>query len=129
MEKAKKDVPVSASPGSAAYRPAQDSHRHRASIRKAVSCIVQLRHGASLILPDKTIDLNLTGVFVEMDTQGIAVGDSIEVWIGAGSVDQEPLELILPADVVRIEGRGVALKFRPYPGKAYTELVNLLYAR
>jgi hypothetical protein len=35
---------------------------------------------------------------------------------------------MLPADVVRIEGRGVALKFRRYSSKAYTELVNLLYA-
>jgi len=128
MEKTKMDISVSALPGATAYRPVQDSHRHRASIRKAVSCIVQLRHGANLILPHKTTDLNLTGVFVEMDTQGVAPGDFIEVWIGAGSVDQKPLELILSAHVVRIEGHGVALKFRPYPSKAYTELVNLLYA-
>jgi len=128
MEKTRIDVPVSASSGSAAYRPAQDSHRHRASIRKAVSCVVQLRHGANLILLHKTIDLNLTGIFVEMDTQGVAVGDRLEVWIGSGSVHQKPSELMLPADVVRIEGRGVALKFRRYSSKAYTELVNLLYA-
>lgn len=128
MEKPGKDVPVSALPDTTAYRPEQDSRLQRASIRKTVACIVQLQHGANLILTRKAENLNLTGIFVEMDTQGVVVGDYFEVWIGAESAHQKSLELTLPADVVRVEGRGIALKFRPYPGNAYTALVNLLYA-
>lgn len=128
MENPEKEVSVTTAHDPMAYRPGQDSRRQRASIRKTVSCIVQLQHGASLILPRKAEDLSLTGIFVEMDTQGVAVGDSIEVWIGAENTHQKHLELALPAEVVRIEDRGAALKFRPYPGKAYTVLVNLLYA-
>lgn len=128
MEKPDKDVSVTTSGGTRVYRPERDSHRQRASIRKVVSCIVQLRFGASLILPRKAEDLNLTGIFVEMDTPGIVVGDSMEVWIGAEIEHQKPVEMILPAEVVRVEERGLALKFRPYPSKAYTQLVSLLYA-
>ena len=128
MEKSKKEISVSTSPGYTAHSPAQGSSRQRASIRKTVACTVQLRHGATLILPRTVGDLNLTGVFVEMDTQGIAVGDRIEVWIGAGSANQNPFDLILQSDVVRVDERGLALKFQSYPSKAYTELVNLLYA-
>ena len=128
MEESEKEISVTASQGSTAYQPAPVSHRQRASIRKTVSCTVQLRHGATFILPRTVTDLNLTGIFVEMDTQGVVVGDRIEVWIGAGSTQQNPFELILQSDVVRVEERGLALKFLSYPSKAYTALVNLLYA-
>ena len=128
MEKSKKEISVSTSPGYTAHSPAQGSSRQRASIRKTVACTVQLRHGATLIFPRTVEDLNLTGIFVGMDTQGIAVGDRIEVWVGAGNTNQNPFDLILQSDVVRVEERGLALKFQSYPSKAYTELVNLLYA-
>ena len=122
------DVPGTAQPGSTAYRPIQGSLRKRASIRKAVSCSVQVRHGDSFIIPRVAEDLSLTGIFVEMDTQDISIGDSVEVWVGVTNKLQQPLELVLSADVVRIHDNGLALKFRAYPNKAYTELVNLLYA-
>lgn len=128
MEDSEKEISVTVQQGSTAHQPAPASQRQRASIRKTVSCTVQLRHAATLILPCTVADLNLTGIFVEMDTQGVAVGDRIEVWIGAGSTQQNPFDLILQSDVVRIEDRGLALKFLSYPSKAYTELVNLLYA-
>ncbi len=128
MDKPEKDVPVTAQTGTAGYQTGQSTLRQRSSIRRPASCTVQLRHGANIILTRKVEDLSLTGLFVEMDTRDIALGDSIEVWIGALNRVQRPLELALTADVVRIEDHGVALRFRAYPSKTYTELVNLLYA-
>lgn len=128
MEESKKEISATLLPGYTAHPPAQGSHRQRTSIRKTVACTVQLRYENSLILPRTVEDLNLTGIFVEMDTQGISVGDRIEVWIGAGSANQNPFELNLQSTVLRVEERGLALKFQSCPSKAYTELVNLLYA-
>ena len=128
MDKSEKDVPVATQPVATGYPPGQSSLRQRTSIRKPASCTVQVRLGANFLLIENAQDLSLTGIFVDMDTRNVLPGDSIEVRIGAVSRFQQPLELVLPADVVRVEDGGAALRFRAYPSKTYTELVNLLYA-
>lgn len=107
--------------------PAHGMSRPRASIRKSVGCTVQVRHGASFTLATKIDDLSLTGVFVEMDTRGVVVGDYLEVRVAAANRPQRSSELILPAEVVRVEKDGMALRFGAYPNRTYTDLVNLLY--
>lgn len=107
----------------------QATSRQRASIRKTVPCTVQVRRGTSYTLATKIDDLSLTGVFVEMDTAGVVIGDTLEVRVAAADRQrQHAHELTLPAEVVRVEQGGVALRFGAYTNRTYTDLVNLLYA-
>lgn len=102
--------------------------RQRASIRKTVPCTVQVRVGKNFILATNIHDLSLTGVCLEMNTRGLLVGDNLEVRMVAAGRPLHSAELTLPAEVVRVDAGGAALRFGGYANRTYTDLVNLLYA-
>jgi hypothetical protein len=104
------------------------SQRQRTSIRRDRSCTLQIRIGQSHVLTQSVHDLSLTGVFVEMNPEGVFPGDPAEVRIGFTDNNGRPCEHRIPAEVVRIRSEGVALKFEQYGNRAYTDLVNFLYS-
>lgn len=108
--------------------PAGASLRQRASIRKPVPCNLLVKVGASYVIARKIHDLSLVGAFVEMDVTGLAVGDFVEVIIGF-AYNQRQIEHQISAEVVRVETEGAGFRFCTYGNRAYTDLVNLLYAR
>jgi hypothetical protein len=115
-------------PGSTAVRArGAASQRQRASIRKALPCTLHVRIGASHILTQSVHDLSLTGVFVQTDPTGVAIGDRAEVLIGFVDHGGRPREHRIGAEVVRVQPRGIGLRFDQYGNRAYTDLVNYLY--
>jgi hypothetical protein len=108
--------------------PVAPPQRQRASIRKTALCTFQVHIGQSHVLTESAQDLSLTGVFVEMDSYGVLVGDPAEVLIGFADNDGRQCEHRITAEVVHVRPQGVALKFDQYGNRAYTDLVNLLYS-
>lgn len=103
--------------------------RQRGSIRKAASCSILVRSGTSYSLVRNIHDLSLDGAFVEMNSPDLLHGgDMVEVIL---SFDDraEQAEHSIPAEVVRVQHEGVALRFGKYSDRTYTDLVNFLYAR
>lgn len=114
---------------SAFQQPPVDTSLHqRGSIRKAPDCDIFIKTGKSYVIARKIHDLSVDGVFVEIDTAGILVGDRAEVMISFAYQGHQ-IEHLIPADVVRVQPQGLGLKFGRYSDKTYTDLVNLLYTK
>ena len=110
-----------------ARRSAGASLRQRVSIRKPMPCSILVKAGSAFVIARKIHDISMVGAFVEMDTTDLAVGDIVEVVIGA-SYNQRQIEHQISAEIVRIEAGGVGIRFRAYDNRTYTDLVNFLYA-
>jgi len=110
-----------------ARRSADTALRQRVSIRKPMPCNILVKVGSAFVIARKIHDISMVGAFVEMDTTDLAVGDIVEVVIGA-SYNQRQIEHQLSAEIVRIEAQGVGIRFGAYGNRTYTDLVNFLYA-
>ena len=99
----------------------------RTSIRKKISLNVVINHDFSYSRRWRVRDLSLNGAMVEMEREELVPGTMVEAVLALKEHDQYDLHR-LPADVVRVDKNGVALRFRRYDDKAYTALVNLLYS-
>ena len=100
----------------------------RESPRRAPSCSALISSGSSYQIPQAVHDVSLDGLFVELEHTGMVLGDMVEVVLefdGSGGT----VDLQLSAEVTRVERNGVGLRFCHYGNQAYTDLVNLLYAR
>ena len=99
----------------------------RASIRKKISLDVLINHDLAYSKRWKVRDLSMSGAWVEKTGAELTPGTPIEAVLSL----RERNEFILyrlPAEVVRRDGNGVALRFNRYDDRAYTALVNLLYS-
>ena len=99
----------------------------RASIRKKISLNVLINHDLTYSKRWKVRDLSMSGAWVEMAGEELAPGTPIEAVLSLKERDEYILYR-LPAQVVRMDGNGVALRFSRYDYRAYTALVNLLYS-
>ena len=99
----------------------------RHSLRRQFHLEVVVNHGLAYSVPWHVRDLSLTGAFVEMDATHLPEGSYVEVVLRYRYEDR-PMENRLPATVLRVEERGMALTFGWYDDETYTDLANLLYA-
>ncbi len=100
---------------------------HRTSIRKRVALNVLINYDLAYSKPWKVCDLSLNGVLVEADQAGLPLGVPVEaVFALEGRRAHDRYRV--PAEVVRVDQNRMALKFRDYDSRAYTALVNFLYA-
>lgn len=101
--------------------------RRRVGIRKAVPCSILVKTGSSYILARKIHDISLDGAYVEMDPSGLVVGQTVDIVIELSSNDNQS-EHQISAEISRVDESGVGLRFSNYGDRAYTDLVNFLYA-
>ena len=73
------------------------------------------------------LDLSLGGAMLERRRDALPPGTPVEAVLALKKHGDHGLHR-LPAEVVRTDGNGVALRFSNYDDMAYTALVNLLYS-
>lgn len=101
--------------------------RRRVGIRKTLPCSVLVKSGSSYILARRVQDISLVGAYVEMPPADLAVGQTVDIVIEFLS-GRHPVDHQITAEVSRIDEHGVGLRFSNYGDRAYTDLVNFLYA-
>lgn len=99
----------------------------RTSIRKRISLNVLINHDLAYSKRWKIRDLSLSGALLEISNDEFLPGTPIEAVILMKEQEQSDLYR-LPAEVVRMNREGLALRFGNYDNKTYTALVNLLYS-
>jgi hypothetical protein len=104
------------------------SHSARESPRRALPCNVLVNTGSAYLIAHAIHDISLVGVFVELDSTGLVLGDLVDVVLEF-SDPPRTIDIQLSAEVVRIDRAGVGLRFCDYSDQTYTDLVNLLYTR
>ena len=111
-----------------ASNPPDEQHpaNKRISIRREVSCNVLVNFSMGYAVAHRIHNLSLGGALVEMDINGIQVGDPVEIVLEF-SRDGRVAERRIPAQVTRTGRNCVALKFGRYDNRTYTDLVNFLY--
>lgn len=102
------------------------SYSQRISPRKELPCSLLLNTGSSFTIARAIHDISLVGAYVEIDPTGLAPGAIVEL-VMEFNTGRRNTTLQLSAEIVRIDGDGVALRFCSYGDRTYTELVNLLY--
>ena len=103
----------------------QAEQRH--SIRKKISLNIVVNQDVSYSERWKVLDLSLSGARLEASKAGLSTGAPVEAVLTIKEQDEYGLHRV-PADVVRVDRHGVALRFRRYDDRTYTALVNLLYS-
>lgn len=102
----------------------QAEQRH--SIRRKISFNIVVNHDLAYSERWKVRDLSLSGARLEA-ASGLSPGTPVEAVLMLKAHDEYGLHRV-PADVVRVDRDGVALRFRRYDDRTYTALVNLLYS-
>ncbi|HEX9627814.1 MAG TPA: PilZ domain-containing protein [Acidiferrobacterales bacterium] len=103
------------------------SEHKRENLRKKIDFGDLVRLGLTHSVPWHIVDLGLGGALVRMDTPDVHVGARFEFVLRfkkRGRVHEHRL----PARVLRVDARGVALQFDRYDDAAYTDLTDLLYS-
>ncbi|MBI3547056.1 MAG: PilZ domain-containing protein [Gammaproteobacteria bacterium] len=101
---------------------------HRFSIRKTAAVNALINYDFAYSKRAKINNLSLSGALVKMDeTPDLPTGARVETVLALGQ-GKEQIAYRLPANVVRVDGNTLALKFRSCDDRAYTALVNFLYA-
>ncbi len=106
--------------------PAAQRRGYRTSLRKQIPFETLVNCRMTYSVPWHVINLGLGGALVNMDRAKLHVGSAFEFelrFIHRG----RRIEHRIPARVVRIESRGVALQFDDYDDATYTDLTNFLY--
>ena len=102
----------------------QAEQRH--SIRKKIPLNIVINHDLAYSERWKVRDLSLSGARLEA-ADGLSPGTPVEAVLTLKEHDGYGLHRV-PADVVRVDRDGVALRFRRYDDRTYTALVNFLYS-
>jgi len=100
---------------------------HRQSIRKIITLNIIVNHDLAYSKRWKVRDLSLSGARLETGREGLSPGTPVEAVLTLGENGEYGLHRV-PADVVRADRDGVALRFRRYDDWTYTALVNMLYS-
>ena len=100
----------------------------RSSLRKTIALAAVVNFGATQCCRCHTYDMSLDGAFIEMDVTGLEPRTQIEVVLQLGE-DADTIEYRLPAEVLRLEKTGAAMRFQKYDNFIYTALINTLYAK
>ncbi|MHB8729616.1 MAG: PilZ domain-containing protein [Sulfuricaulis sp.] len=108
-------------------REEQMNFEHRKSIRKRTSVNILINSDLAYSKSWTVRDLSVDGALIEADRVDLPLGALVEAVLTFEVRRQRDL-FRLPANVVRADRNAVALKFRDYDSRAYTALVNFLYA-
>lgn len=100
----------------------------RFSVRANLRLEVILRGNRSGVTYGKARNMNLNGVFVELEPLTSPPDEVLEAALLL-PFRRELRQIQLPAVVLRAAEDGVALKFSPYDLATYKTLVNLLYSQ
>ena len=101
---------------------------HRFSIRRNASVNVLVNYDFTYSRRARVNNLSLSGVLVKMEeTADLPTGARVETVLALGE-GKEQIAYRLPANVVRVDVETLALQFHSYDDRAYTALVNFLYA-
>lgn len=99
----------------------------RASPRRRTPFEAVINYGLSYSAVWHLRSLNLNGALLEKSgVHDLPLGAQVELVLRY-RYKNEPVELRVPARVVRLTAEGAALTFGPYDDETYTHLVNLLY--
>jgi hypothetical protein len=101
--------------------------KYRAAVRTEIPIQVLINYDFNYSQVKEVRDLSTEGAFVTTSNREIPEGARVEAVLRYRAKGKT-LEHRLPADVVRVDHDGVALKFGRYDDDTYTELVNLIYA-
>ena len=101
----------------------------RQSIRKKIALNIIINHDLAYSKHWKIRDLSLSGASLEAGRDGLSPGTPVEAVLTLREHDEYDYDQHhVPADVVRTDRGGVALRFRHYDNWTYTALVKLLYS-
>lgn len=99
----------------------------RLSVRANLRLDVVIRDNRSGVAHGKVRNMNLDGVFVELDPVISPLSEPLETVLFL-PFRRELRQIQLPVVVLRAVDDGVALKFNTYDLATYKTLVNLLYS-
>lgn len=102
-------------------------NKYRAAVRSEIPIQILINYDSSYSQVKEVRDLSTGGAFVAISHREIPEGARVEAVLRYRAKGKN-LEHRLPAEVVRVDHDGLALKFGPYDDDTYTELVNLIYA-
>ncbi len=106
--------------------PAAQRRGYRTSLRKQIPFETLVNCGMTYSVPWNIINLGLGGALVGMDHATLQLGSPVEFELRFTHRGRR-IEHRIPARVVRLESRGVALQFGDYDDATYTDLTNFLY--
>lgn len=99
----------------------------RLSPRRRAALEAVVNYSMTYSEPWRIRELSLSGVFIERTGgRNLPLGAQVE-FVLRYRYKGEPVELRMPARVVRLAKDGAALAFGRYDDETYTRLVNLLY--
>lgn len=99
----------------------------RSSVRANVQFEIVIRDSRSGVMHGKVRNMNLDGLFVELDPMFSPLSEHLEMLLFL-PFRRELRQIQLPAVLLRAAEDGVALKFDTYDLATYKTLVNLLYS-
>lgn len=99
----------------------------RQRIRKKIPMNILVRPESADSKHWRIRDLSLDGVLLEGRNETWAPGTPVEAILALKERDELDLHRV-PAYVARVDADGIALRFRDYPDRTYTALVDLLYS-
>ena len=106
--------------------PAAQRRGYRTSLRKQIPFETLVNCGMTYSVPWNIINLGLGGALVGMDRTTLQIGATIEFELRFTHRGRR-IEHLIPARIVRLESRGVALQFGDYDDTTYADLTNFLY--
>lgn len=98
----------------------------RRSPRRRVPLEAQIAIGSTQTFSGQVQNISSSGVFLERRNVALDIGAAVEFVLHYHGKDR-PLELRIPATVVRLEREGVALRFGRYNSVVYTDLIEVIY--
>ncbi|MHB8426654.1 MAG: PilZ domain-containing protein [Acidiferrobacterales bacterium] len=108
-------------------KPAAPRRGYRTSLRKQIPFDTLVNCGLTYSVPWNIINLGLGGALVGMDRTVLHIGTAVEFQLRFLHLGRR-IEHCIPARVIRMESRGIALQFGDYDDAVYTDLTNFLYA-
>jgi hypothetical protein len=98
----------------------------RHSPRRRVPLEAQIAIGSTQAFSGQVQNISASGVFLQRNNVALDIGAAVEFVLHYQGMVR-PLELRIPATVVRLERDGVALRFGRYNSVVYTDLIEVIY--
>ena len=98
----------------------------RRSPRRRVPLEARIAIESTQVFPGQVQNISSSGVFLQRTNAVLDIGAAVEFVLHYHRNDR-PLELRIPATVVRLERDGVALRFGRYNSVVYTDLIEVIY--
>ncbi len=98
----------------------------RQSPRRGVSLEAHINTAAGQSFSGQVQNISASGALIHSSGVALEIGAAVEFVLHCQASIQ-PVELRIPATVVRLESDGVALRFGRYSSVVYTELIEVIY--